>query len=226
MAGIGFRVRTKIERAPKQLLEQFAKYPTGNIVDAMGRFGAMDPGVKPVGPGMKFAGSALTVRIRACDNLVVYKALELAQPGDVLVIATNNFQGAATWGDLTSMIAKAKGMTGVVTDGMVRDVDGICSVGVPVFARGATPNSPFKDGQGEVNFDVTCGGVAVRPGDILVGDGDGVVVIPREDWDEVLKGAAKVVEKENQTVANIQAGKLIPDWVAKILAERGCTFVN
>jgi len=78
MAGIGFRVRTKIERAPKHLAEQFAKYPTGNIVDAMGRFGAMDPGVKPVGPGMKFAGSALTVRIRACDNLVIYTALELA----------------------------------------------------------------------------------------------------------------------------------------------------
>ncbi|MBI2458187.1 MAG: RraA family protein [candidate division NC10 bacterium] len=219
-------MRTKIERAPKDLLEQFAKYPTGNIVDAMGRFGAMDPGVKPVGPGMKFAGSALTVRIRACDNLVIYKALDLAQPGDVLVIATNNFQGAATWGDLTSMIAKAKGVVGVVTDGMVRDVDGICQVGLPVFARGVTPNSPFKDGQGEVNFAVTCGGVAVRPGDILVGDGDGVVVIPREDWDEVQKGVAKVVEKEHQTVANIQAGKLIPDWVAKTLAERGCTFVD
>ncbi|MBI4735152.1 MAG: RraA family protein [candidate division NC10 bacterium] len=219
-------MRTKIERAPKNLLEQFAKYPTGNIVDAMGRIGAMDPGIKPVGPGMKFAGSALTVRIRACDNLVIYKALDLAQPGDVLVIATNNFQGAATWGDLTSMIAKAKGVVGVVTDGMVRDVDGICQVGVPVFARGVTPNSPFKDGQGEVNFAVTCGGVAVRPGDILVGDGDGVVVIPREDWDEVQKGVAKVVEKEHQTVANIQAGKLIPDWVAKTLAERGCTFVD
>jgi regulator of RNase E activity RraA len=226
MAGIGFRVRTKFERAPKHLVEQFAKYPTGNIVDAMGRFGAMDPGVKPVGPGMKFAGSALTVRIRACDNLVIYKALEIAQPGDVLVIATSNFQGAATWGDLTSMIGKAKGMVGMVTDGMVRDVEGICQVGLPVFARGATPNSPFKDGQGEVNFPVTCGGVTVRPGDILVGDGDGVVVIPREDWDEVLKGAAKIVEKEQQIVANIQAGKLIPDWVAKTLAERGCTFVD
>lgn len=226
MAGIGFRVRTKIERAPKSQVDQFAKIPTGNIVDAMGRIGAMDPGIKPVGPGMKFAGSALTVRIRACDNLVIYKALDLAQPGDVLVIATNNFQGAATWGDLTSMIAKAKGVFGVVTDGMVRDVDGICQVGLPVFARGVTPNSPFKDGQGEVNFAVTCGGIAVRPGDILVGDGDGVVVIPREDWDEVQKGVAKVVEKEHQTVANIQAGKLIPDWVAKTLAERGCTFVD
>ncbi len=109
---------------------------------------------------------------------------------------------------------------------MVRDVDGICQVGLPVFARGVTPNSPFKDGQGEVNFAVTCGGIAVRPGDILVGDGDGVVVIPREDWDEVQKGVAKVVEKEHQIVANIQAGKLIPDWVAKTLAERGCTFVD
>lgn len=226
MAGIGFRVRTKIERAPKHLVEQFAEYPTGNIVDAMGRFGAMDPGVKPVGPRMKFAGSALTVRIRACDNLVIYKALELAQPGDAIVIATNNFQGAATWGDLTSMIAKAKGVAAMVTDGMVRDVDGICHVGVPVFARGTTPNSPFKDGQGEVNFTVSCGGVTVRPGDILVGDSDGVVVIPREEWDEVLKGVAKILEKENQTVANIEAGKVIPDWVAKTLAERGCTFVD
>jgi regulator of RNase E activity RraA len=226
MAGIGFRVKTKIQRAPKALVDQFAKYPTGNIVDAMGRFGAMHHSVKPVGPGMKVAGSALTVRIRACDNLVIYKALELAQPGDVLVIATSSFEGAATWGDLTSMIGKAKGMAGTVTDGMVRDVEGICQVGLPVFARGSTPNSPFKDGQGEVNFPVTCGGITVRPGDILVGDGDGVVVIPREDWDEVLAGLAKIAEKESQTVANIQAGKLIPDWVAKTLAERGCTFVD
>ncbi|MBI4574435.1 MAG: RraA family protein [candidate division NC10 bacterium] len=226
MAGIGFRVKTKIERAPESLVEQFAQYPTGNIVDAMGRFGAMEPGVKPVSPGMKFAGSALTVRIRACDNLVIYKALELAQPGDVLVIATSNFQGAATWGDLTSMIAKAKGAAAMVTDGMVRDVDGIRQVGLPVFAHGATPNSPFKDGEGEVNFTVTCGGVTVRPGDIVVGDGDGVVVIPREECDEVVKGVAKVVEKERQTIANIQAGRLIPEWVAKTLAERGCTFVD
>ncbi|HSD50224.1 MAG TPA: RraA family protein [Candidatus Methylomirabilis sp.] len=226
MAGIGFRVKTKIERAPKALVHQFAKYPTGNIVDAMGRFGAMHHSVKPVGPGMKLAGSALTVRIRVCDNLVIYKALELAQPGDVLVIATSSFDGAATWGDLTSMIGKARGMAGMVTDGMVRDVDGICQVGLPVFARGSTPNSPFKDGQGEVNFPVTCGGVPIRPGDIVVGDADGVVVIPREDWEDVLNTAAKIVEKENQTVASIQSGKLIPDWVAKTLAERGCTFVD
>lgn len=226
MAGIGFRVRTKIQRAPRSLVDQLAKYPTGNIVDAMGRFGAMDHRVKPVGPGMKLAGSALTVRIRACDNLVIYKALELAQPGDVLVIATNNYEGAATWGDLTSMIARAKGAVGMVTDGMVRDMAGICEVGLPVFARGATPNSPFKDGQGEVNFPVACGGMPIRPGDILVGDGDGVVVIPREEGDEALKAVAKVVEKEEQTIANIRAGKLIPDWVAKTLAERGCTFVD
>ena len=226
MAGIGFRVRTKIERAPNSWVRQFAKFPTGNIVDAMGRFGAMHHSVKPVGPGMKLAGSALTVRIRVCDNLVIYKALELAQPGDVLVIATSSFEGAATWGDLTSMIGKARGLAGMVTDGMVRDVDGICQVGLPVFARGSTPNSPLKDGQGEVNFPVTCGGVTVRPGDIVVGDGDGVVVIQREDWEEVLSAVAKILEKENQTVANIQAGKLIPDWVAKTLAERGCTLVD
>lgn len=85
MAGIGFRVRTKIERAPKALLEQFVKYPTGNIVDALGRSGAMDHSVKPVGPGMRFAGSALTVRARACDNLVIYKALELAERGCSIV---------------------------------------------------------------------------------------------------------------------------------------------
>ena len=102
---------------------------------------------------------------------------------------------------------------------------GALGLGV-AFAQNPTPNSPFKDGQGEVNFPVTCGGVTVRPGDIVVGDGDGVVVIPREDWEEVLSAAAKIVEKENQTVANIQAGRLIPDWVAKTLAERGCTFVD
>lgn len=223
---LGFTVHTRVDRPPEQLVAPFREFYTCNVDDALGRFSAMHYSIKPVAPNMKMAGTAITVKIRPCDNLLIYKALEIAQPGDVLVIACYEYETNAVWGDLTSMIGKAKGLAGVVTDGMVRDIKGLREVGLPIFARGLTPNSPQKDGPGEINVPVSCGGVIVNPGDILVGDEDGVVVVPKADAEAVIERTRGILAKEEKTVADIQAGRLIPDWVNKTLAEKGCQIIE
>jgi regulator of RNase E activity RraA len=218
---LGLRVFTKVSRVPREKFEKLMKVTTGNVCDAMDRFGAMDYQIKPVDPLMKCVGTAITVKARPCDNLIVYKALEIAQPGDIIVIGIYNYTTSSTWGDLTSLIGKQKGLAGMVTDGLVRDVFGIKEVGLPVFSRGSIPTSPFKDGPGEVNVPIACGGISVRPGDVLFGDVDGVVVIPQENVDQVVRRAVEIAAEEEKKVKDIKSGHLIPDWVAKILRERG-----
>jgi regulator of RNase E activity RraA len=218
---LGFRIFTKVNRVSREKFEKLMQVTTGNVCDAMDRFGAMDYQVKPVDPTMKCIGTAVTLKGRPCDNLIVYKALEIAQPGDVIVIGLYNYTINSTWGDLTSLIAKQKNLAGMVTDGLVRDVFGIKEVGLPVFSRGSVPTSPFKDGPGEVNVPITCGGAMVRPGDIVFGDVDGVVVIPPEHVDQIVKKALQIAADEEKKVKDIKSGKLIPDWVEKTLKEKG-----
>ena len=218
---LGLRVFTKVNRVPRERFEKLMGVTTGNVCDAMDRFGAMDYQIKPVDPKMKCVGTAIIVKARPCDNLIVYKALEIAQPGDVIVIGIYNYTASSTWGDLTSLIGKEKGLAGMVTDGLVRDVFGIKEVGLPVFSRGSIPTSPFKDGPGEVNVPITCGGVLIRPGDIIFGDVDGVVVIPQENVDQVVRKALQIGVDEEKKVKDIKSGKLIPDWVEKTLKEKG-----
>lgn len=222
----GFRVVLKFNRLPPDLLQAFAGWPMGNVCDALGRVGAMDYQIKPLNPAWRFVGSAVTVRARPVDNLIVYKALEIAQPGDVLVIATDSFTGASVVGDLVCAIGRAKGLAGLVTDGVVRDAAGIREVGLPVFARGLNPNSPFKDGPGEINLPVSCGGVAVHPGDVVVGDEDGVVVVPQADVRTVLDALPKIRAKEARMAQDIAAGRLIPEWVREALAAKGCQIIE
>jgi regulator of RNase E activity RraA len=210
-----------VPRPPSELLTRFSGLSTGPIGDALGRFAAMDHQIKPVDPGMHMAGSALTVWTRPCDNLVIYKALEMAQAGDVLVIATQGYTTNATWGELTSLIGHLRGLAGMVTDGVVRDRHEIVEIGFPVFACGFTPNSPLKDGPGKVNVPVTCGGATVRPGDILVGDADGVVVVPQELAETVLDGVSAIHAKEAAIRREIEAGLPIPSQMASLLREKG-----
>jgi regulator of RNase E activity RraA len=217
----GFRIFTKINRIPREQFEMLMEVTTGNVCDAMDRFGAMDYQIKPIDPSMKCIGTAITVKARPCDNLIVYKALEIAQSGDVIVIGIYNYTSNSTWGDLTSLIAKKKGLAGMVTDGLVRDALGIKKVGLPVFSRGSVPTSPFKDGPGEINVPITCGGVFVRPGDIIFGDIDGVVVIPQENVLQVVRKALEIAREEEKKIEDIHSGHLIPEWVEKTLRERG-----
>jgi 4-hydroxy-4-methyl-2-oxoglutarate aldolase len=150
------RVFRNLRRPARELVEPFVNAPTGNVCDAMDRFGAMDYRIKPLDPASRMCGPALTVRTRPGDNLAVYQALEVAEPGDVLVIQTYEHTAGSVIGDLVVNIARRRGLAGIVTDGLVRDASGIRATGLPVFARGLSPSSPFKDGGAEI------GGAASR----------------------------------------------------------------
>jgi len=193
----------------------------------MNRFGGMDANIRPADPSMRFAGPAVTVRVPPGDNLMVYKAFEVAQPGDIIVIEARGFTSVAQWGDLTSMTAKGLGLGGIVTDGSLRDVPGIIEVGFPVFAKPViVPNGALKDGPGEVNVPVAVGGVPILPGDIVIGDAHGVVVVPRIDAEVVAERARAIAAAEAQKIAELGQGKLIPGWLASTLREKGCEIIE
>lgn len=219
---VGFRIILNTPRPAEELIAPFRDAPTGNVCDAMDRLNALDYRIKPLDPTSRLCGPALTVRTRPGDNLMVWKALDVARPGDVLVVATYGFTATSTFGENVVKVAKAKGLAGIVSDGLCRDVSGIRATGLPAFALGAVPSSPGKDGPGEIGGPVSCGGAAVRPGDLVVGDEDGVVVVPLTDLAAVGARLVAIAEKEARTEADIDAGILIPAWVDAVLAEKGC----
>lgn len=165
-------------RAGTDLLHRFRRLPTANIADAMDRLGAMDPTVKPVWVGATVVGSAYTVWTRPGDNLGIHEALTQVQPGDVIVVNGGGDGSRALIGELIGGRAKALGVAGFVIDGAVRDAEGLADYAMPVFARSRTPAGPYKDGPYVTSVDVAVAGVVVHPGDIIVGDADGVVVVP------------------------------------------------
>ena len=223
---VGFRVILNTPRPAAELIAPFRDAPTGNICDAMDRLVALDYRIKPLDPAVRLCGPALTVRTRPGDNLMVWKALDVARPGDVLVIATAGFTATSTFGENVVRVAKAKALAGIVSDGLCRDVSGIRATGLPVFALGAVPSSPGKDGPGEIGGAVTCGGVVIHAGDLVVGDEDGVVVVPLGDLAAIGERLEAIAAKEAWTQADIAAGRLIPAEVDAALAEKGCETVG
>ena len=200
--------------------------PVGWVVDAMGRQGAIDYRIRPLTTATAFTGVALAVRSRARDNLAPYAAIGYAQPGDVMVIETGDYEQASVVGDILLGIARNRGILACVTDGMVRDIDGLNEVGMPVFARGLSPNSPFKDGPGEIGLSVVIGGAAIHSGDILVGDKNGVVVVPRERAGEIVAKLKDVAAKEAQMDGVVRSGAQQADWLEATLAAKGVRFVD
>jgi 4-hydroxy-4-methyl-2-oxoglutarate aldolase len=193
-----------IERPPAEVIERF-RTPTSFIVDAMNGVGALDWRIKRL-VGRSFVGVALTCDCGPLDNLAFMAALAESKPGDVLVVATGGYTGAAVTGDLLMYVARNRGVAALVTDGLVRDLDDLETVGVPTFAMGVTPNSPQRRGPGTVGLPIVCGGVTVASGDIVVGDRDGVVVVPRARIDEVLKNLERVKAAEAATLERVRGG--------------------
>ncbi len=220
------RVFRNSTRPSPVLLDRFRQVPTGNVCDAMDRFGALDYRIRPLDPSSVLCGPALTVRTRPCDNLVVYQAMREAKPGDVLVIATYEHLRGSSVGDLVVNIAKRFGVAGIVCDGLCRDAAGIRGLGLPVFVRGTCPSSPFKDGPGEINAPISCGGITVHPGDIVIGDEDGVVVVPQRDAEAVSVRLEDVALKEERTLAAIESGTLISPAIEQRLEEVGVEIVG
>ena len=181
------RVAKELRRPRPDQMAALRGVPTGFVVDALGGSGGLDYRIKPVvSEQAAFCGVALTCDAGPADNLAVFAALRLLQPGDVLAAATGGHAGCAVAGDLLLGMARNCGAVAFVTDGCVRDIPGLREVGLPCFALGVTPNSPAREGPGTVGFPLVLAGAAIATGDILVGDQDGVVVVPFERIDEVL----------------------------------------
>ncbi len=225
-ASSALTVRRNFKRAAASLIARFRDQPTGWVVDANGRRGALDYRIRPLTHAMTFCGVAMTVQSRACDNLAPYAAIGFAQPGDVLIISTGAHQDASVAGDILLGMAKNQGMVALVTDGVVRDIEGLNAVGIPVFARGLSPNSPHKDGPGEIGLPITLGGVGVQPGDLVLGDQDGVVVVPQGALEDVAAALEEVKAKEAKMDDLVRAGATVPVWMETALREKGVRYLD
>jgi 4-hydroxy-4-methyl-2-oxoglutarate aldolase len=220
-------VRRNFQLPGRELMAKLKGAQTGHIVDALEGRGALDHRVKPVDPACAaFVGPALTCEAGANDNLAILAALVLAEPGDVIIVACDAHSATAVVGDNVVMMARNKGVAAIVIDGMARDRDGIVPVGLPVFARGITPNSCVRSGPGRIGFPIVCAGVAVQAGDVLVGDRDGVVVIPRGNVKTVIGRLDEIRLAENATQAKIRAGMTHLDSVAELLKSDKVAYVD
>jgi 4-hydroxy-4-methyl-2-oxoglutarate aldolase len=211
-------LRRRFARPSAAQLAAFAGVPTGFVVDAQMGQGAIDHRIKPLWPASGFAAPALTADCGPRDNLGLLVALEVAEPGDVIVLATGGYALTAVLGDHVAAMAKNKGVAAFVTDGLARDVDGLLAVGLPVFCAGISPNSPYKSGPCTIGTAVALGGVAIASGDLLVGDRDGVVVVPQAAIDAVAARLPDIRAKEDEMGAAIANGLRAPGWVAELLA--------
>lgn len=206
---VGFRVRAQWERPGSSLLASFASASSAQVADCMSRLGAMDVGIKPIWPSPRIVGSALTVWCHSGDNLMLHKALSIAQLGDIVVMNTQGNIGNSGFGELIAASAVKIGVRGVIVDGTVRDSEALQALKLPVYARGLSPNGCNKDGAGEVGAIIACGGVAVRPGDIIIADRDGVTVVPLEDAAEIAALAKAQIDRETKRLAEIEKGVIV-----------------
>ena len=188
------------------VLDELRSFTAATVYEAGGRVGFVDPRIKPVAPGVKIAGIALTVRCAPCDNIMLHKALEIAGPGDVIVAEVSGYYDAGYWGGLMTDSAIARGVAGLAIDGCIRDGEEIVEKGFPAFCRGLCMRGTTKAVLGSVNHRIVFGGAVVNPGDLILGDDDGIVIVARERIDEVLAAAAKRVEAEQKKSAALASG--------------------
>ena len=211
-------IRRVFPRPAARQIKALAGIPTGNVVDAMNGRGALDYRIKPLMPiSTVVVGVAVTCDNGPADNLGVLCALDVIKPGDIIVAATDSFTGTAVTGDLLMGMARNRGAAAFVTDGLARDVVGIAKVGMPVYCAGVSPNSPVRNGPATVGFPINVGGVTVESGDIVVCDGDGVVIVPRGKLAAALEALEGVRAAEAALEAKVNAGLEIPDFVRRIL---------
>lgn len=221
--GAGFRVRNDIERPEAEVINGFRAFETPDISDLLNRLYTMSSAISNVtDPALRIIGPACTVKVFPGDNLMVHKSLDIARPGDVVVVDTAGERTTAVLGDLVSTKARHRGIAGFVVDGLVRDIGAIRRLGdFPVFARGITPIGPLHRGPGEVNYPVSLGGIVVNPGDLIVGDVNGVVVVPRELAPELLQRLRERSAAEAEYLAAVARGEFSNAWVDSMLNEAG-----
>ena len=209
------------ERVPPSLVKQAGEFQAAILADVSGRRGALDGRIAALRPRFRIAGPALTVDVRPGDNLMIHAAIALAKPGDVLVIDGKGDRTAALMGTIMMTACKQLGIAGVVIDGAVRDSLEIDEMDYPVFSVGTNPNGPTKNVPGRIGHPISCGGVTVRSGDLVVADADGVTIIERERVEALIPQARRKVEDETARIAAIKKGDTAAKWLLPALRTAG-----
>jgi len=224
MTNVGFRILTQNNRPAKDLIEGFKGIPVANIADCMNRMSCLNAKIRPVND-VALLGPAFTVKTRPGDNLLLSKAIDLAEPGDIIVVDVQGDLTNAVMGELMTLWAMKKGIGGFVIDGAVRDLGALKKMDIPIYAAGFTPAGPYKDGPGEINVPISCGGIVVHPGDILVGDEDGIVVLRPQDAEELLEKAKGKSRMEDQIKLDIANKAWDRTWVDQFLGKLGAEVI-
>lgn len=219
---VGFRILKRQRKVAAEVVERFARLPVANVSDSMSRMTAAGARLRPMHQAGGMAGAALTVKTRPGDNLMIHKAMAIAEPGDVIVVDAGGDLTNALIGEMMLSRIIKSGIAGIVIDGAVRDAGFIRSQKFPVFAAGVTHRGPYKNGPGEINVPIAIDGMVIEPGDLIIGDDDGLLCVPFDDVDEVLRAATAKYEAEQKQLANIMAGTHDSSWVDKALKELNC----
>jgi len=219
---IGFRILERKKKVALDIAKEFLTLPVANVSDSMWRLTAGGSRLRPMHKSGQMAGPALTVKSRPGDNLMLHKAIDMAEPGDIIVCDAGGDLTNSLMGELMLAHAMKRGVGGFVLDGAVRDVEAFSDVNLPVFAAGVSHRGPYKDGPGEINVSVAIDGMVIEPGDLVIGDWDGVLSIPLDDVDSILKKTNEKQAAEAVDMAKIEAGEWDRSWVDKTLKDRGC----
>ena len=218
---IGFQIVKRARKVDAETASRFRALPVANISDSMSRMTAGGARLRPMHGGGALAGPALTVKTRPGDNLMIHKALDIAEPGDVIVVDGGGDLTNALIGEMMTSHAQKRGVAGMVLNGSIRDYDTIHAGTFPVFAAGVTHRGPYKDGPGEINVAIAIDGMVIEPGDLIVGDGDGFLCIPFAQTEEVYKAAKAKNDAENKQIVAIREGKSDRSWVDATLKKLG-----
>ncbi len=219
---IGFRILERKKKVALNIAKEFLTLPVANVSDSMWRLTAGGSRLRPMHKSGQMAGPALTVKSRPGDNLMLHKAIDMAEPGDIIVCDAGGDLTNSLMGELMLAHAMKRGVGGFVLDGAVRDVEAFLDVNLPVFAAGVSHRGPYKDGPGEINVSVAIDGMVIEPGDLVIGDWDGVLSIPLDGVESILKKTNEKQAAEAVDMAKIEAGEWDRSWVDKTLKDRGC----
>jgi len=220
---IGFAIHKAKRKVSPDLVEQYRSLPVANVSDVMSRM-AGTARLRPMHRGGWLGGPALTVKTRPGDNLMVHKAIDLAQPGDVIVVDAGGILVNAIIGEIMSTLAESKGVAGFVIDGSIRDSAAIRAGAFPVFAAGVAHRGPYKDGPGEINCQISIDGMIVEPGDLIIADDDGVLCVPYDDAAEICRQTRIKNAAEEKTMQAIRSGTSDRRWVDETLRRQGCNI--
>lgn len=218
----GLQILKRTRQVPEHFIQAFRGLPVANVSDCMARMTAAGPRLRPMHKKGYLIGSALTVKCRPGDNLMIHKALTMAQKGDVIVVDAGGDLTNALFGEIMTATAVAIGVAGIVLNGAVRDAEEIGQGEFPLYAAGVTHRGPYKDGPGEINVPIAIDGMVIQPGDLMLGDADGLLCVPFDSLQSVLEATLQKMDAEKKMLADIAAGKLDTAWIDATLRRIGC----